>query len=235
MESARVSTFKVGDWCATPALNSLERDGRSIRIERRAMDVLAHLAAHAGETISVEELLATVWQSRVSDGSVYRIINQLRQVLDDDCPEPHYIQTVPKRGYRLIADVSFQSEQLGPGSKSQPVGRREKPWFRKPVSYGVPAMFVLIIVGALVYRASEQEKNAEPLTTSESANALYLRATNLIHYPSPQGSPDRFAQAHSYLDEAIELDPELAHAHAYKAIMYAAKLGAVTRISDELP
>ena len=79
-DSARI---KIGPWTATPALNLLERDGRSIKIESRAMDVLAVLARHGGAVVSVEELLASVWKGVVvGDGSVYLAIRQLRTILD---------------------------------------------------------------------------------------------------------------------------------------------------------
>jgi DNA-binding winged helix-turn-helix (wHTH) protein/Tfp pilus assembly protein PilF len=271
MERARVSTFEVGDWCVTPALNSLERAGHSVRIETRAMDVLAHLAAHSGETISVDELLATIWQSNVSHGSVYRIINQLRQVLDGDRQGPHYIQTIPKRGYRLVADVRFHSAEATssiverqqlidqtPPTSVLPLG----PWLKdmnpRRLGYILSTVLVLTVIAGTLIRggindadtpeivtqiafaseaeplSSERVDFEQPLTDSSDAYALYLRATLLVQLPVTHSSPDMFAEAHGYLDQAIALDPRFAHAHAYKALMYATKLGGVTRLSDEL-
>ena len=103
--------IKIGSWTASPALNLLERENRGIKIERRAMDVLAHLAERSGEVVSVEELLAAVWQGVVvSDSSVYLAIKQLRQALAIPGDDTVYIETIPKRGYRLKAPV----ERLAP-------------------------------------------------------------------------------------------------------------------------
>ena len=74
--------IRIGAWIADPASNLLLRDGRSVRLEPRAMDVLMHLAARAGALTSVEDLMTAVWKNVVvSDGSVYLAISQLREAL----------------------------------------------------------------------------------------------------------------------------------------------------------
>jgi adenylate cyclase len=98
--------IKVGTWTVTPALNLLQCGTRSIRIEPRAMDVLMALAQRAGGVVSVDELLAAVWKGViVGEGSVYLAVRQLRQALDDSPAGARYIETIPKRGYRLMASV----------------------------------------------------------------------------------------------------------------------------------
>jgi TolB-like protein/DNA-binding winged helix-turn-helix (wHTH) protein len=95
------ATIQIGPWTAYPSLNQLERGGRSVKIEPRAMDVLVFLAQHHDVVVSVDEVIAAVWKGVVvGDGSVYLAIRQLRQVLDD--PDgTSFIETIPKRGYRL--------------------------------------------------------------------------------------------------------------------------------------
>lgn len=108
--------IRIGPWTATPALNLLEREERSVRIEPRAMDVLAVLARHNGAVVSVEELIASVWKGVVvGDGSVYLAMRQLRQVLDDPSGTS-YIETISKRGYRLT--VPAEPVEAGSASAS---------------------------------------------------------------------------------------------------------------------
>ena len=98
--------IKVGKWTVTPALNLLEGDGRSVKIQPRAMDVLVYLTKHAGEVVTTDELIAALWQGRVvGDSSVYEEIKKLRKALGDDFHTPHFIETIPRRGYRLVASV----------------------------------------------------------------------------------------------------------------------------------
>ncbi len=97
---------RIGAWIADPASNLLLRDGQAVRLEPRAMDVLMHLAARGGEVASVNDLMAAVWKNVVvSDGSVYLAISQLREALGTTEGGQSYIETVPKRGYRLVVPV----------------------------------------------------------------------------------------------------------------------------------
>ena len=100
--------IKVGDWGVTPSLNLIEAGGRSIKIEPKAMDVLVYLTAHAGEVVSVDELIGAAWPGQVvGDSSVYERIKQLRNAFGDDSRVPRYLETIPKRGYRLVASVEI--------------------------------------------------------------------------------------------------------------------------------
>jgi adenylate cyclase len=122
---------RIGDWTAEPALNLLQQGDRSVRLEPRAMDVLMHLASRPGEVMSVEELMATVWKGVVvSDGSVYLAISQLRQALGNAPSGVSYIETVPKRGYRLV--VSFEP------IATEPVAVPTSPTSRR--SWKIPAL-----------------------------------------------------------------------------------------------
>jgi TolB-like protein/DNA-binding winged helix-turn-helix (wHTH) protein len=98
--------FRVGPWLVEPSLNSISRNGTSVRLEPKVMEVLACLAEHAGETLSKENLLQTVWpETFVSDDALKHCISELRRVFEDDAREPRVIQTIAKRGYRLVAPV----------------------------------------------------------------------------------------------------------------------------------
>jgi len=74
------------------------------------MDVLVCLARHSPDPVSVDELVREVWRNRVvTDNSIYRVINQLRNAFGEDFP--NVIQTIRKRGYRLAAPVKFLPEE----------------------------------------------------------------------------------------------------------------------------
>lgn len=71
------------------------------------MDVLVHLAAHAGEVVPKRQLIASTWdQEYVADAVLTRAVAELRRALGDSAQDPTYIETIPRRGYRLIAAVS---------------------------------------------------------------------------------------------------------------------------------
>src|SRR5262249_41183815 len=78
-----------------------------VRLEPKAMEVLVCLAQHPGETLSKEALISKVWQDTfVTDDVLAHSISELRRAFDDDAREPRIIQTILKRGYRLVAPVN---------------------------------------------------------------------------------------------------------------------------------
>lgn len=94
------------------------------------MRLLVCLAEHAGEVVSIDELLKQVWSDvSVSPDSVYQAITSLRRLLGDDAKQPAYIATAPRLGYRMVATVgpwvasAPQSMSSGAGSDA-PVPRR---------------------------------------------------------------------------------------------------------------
>src|SRR5262245_37065934 len=71
------------------------------------MDLLVFLANTGGRVVSKEELIDAVWDGRfIADTTLTRAVADLRRALGDDRRSPHYIETIAKRGYRLIAAVS---------------------------------------------------------------------------------------------------------------------------------
>src|ERR1700704_2848579 len=102
--------FVVGDWTVTPSRNLLVRGAEQVRVEPRVMDVLVHLVECADQPVSKEQLVERVWDSRyVTDDVLTVSIYALRKTLGDDARRPRYIETVSRRGYRLIAPVQSVS------------------------------------------------------------------------------------------------------------------------------
>lgn len=96
--------FELGGWRVRPSLNRLTREGSTVRLEPKMMDVLALLARRAGRVVSKDELSAAVWPDVfVTESVITRAIAGLRRALEDDAREPRFIETIAKRGYRLIA------------------------------------------------------------------------------------------------------------------------------------
>lgn len=113
-------TLRVGDWTVEAELNRLAAHGKTVKVEPKAMAVLLHLASRSGRVVTREELLSQVWPGVVvGDDSLTQVIIKLRKALGDDPGRPTYIQTVTKRGYRLVASV-----QRGAGANTSSGGKR---------------------------------------------------------------------------------------------------------------
>src|SRR5262245_2394731 len=99
--------FQIGSWLAQPTLN-LIRDGGIVRhLEPQMMDLLAFLATTGGRVVSKDEIIDAVWEGRfIAEATLTRSIADLRRALGDDQRSPRYIETIAKRGYRLVATIS---------------------------------------------------------------------------------------------------------------------------------
>lgn len=103
--------YRIDGWLIQPALNRLVRGATAIRVRPQLIDVLGCLATRPGIVVSKEQLLALVWSDRfVAASGVARCVAELRQVLADDARQPRIIETISKRGYRLIARVEPAAE-----------------------------------------------------------------------------------------------------------------------------
>jgi adenylate cyclase len=91
-----VSTdFRVASWLVKPSLNVVCGKDMTAHLEPKVMEVLVCLADHAGEAVSKEELVRTVWPDTfVSDDALKRCIFALRRVFEDDAREPSVIETI---------------------------------------------------------------------------------------------------------------------------------------------
>lgn len=98
--------FQLAGWQVQPQLNSISRDAQTIRVEPKMMQVLVFLAQHPGEVVSKEELVHEVWRDTfVTDDVLVRCVSGLRKAFGDSAGRAAVIETIPKRGYRLLLPV----------------------------------------------------------------------------------------------------------------------------------
>ena len=103
--------FQVGEWLVQPQLNLLTRGDEVTRIEPKVMDVLVYLAQHTGDVLPKDRIIQAVWPDTfVTDDVLTHAVSELRKAFADDPHNPAVIQTLPKRGYRLVAPVEIAEE-----------------------------------------------------------------------------------------------------------------------------
>jgi len=117
-QTTTLRPFRLGEWWVEPSLNLLSRGAESVQLEPRAMDLLEFLARFPGEVLSQRTLIDGVWAEQFVGEAVLRnTVAALRGALGDDARRPTYIQTVSKRGYRLIAPISFDEGRDAAGAE----------------------------------------------------------------------------------------------------------------------
>lgn len=119
----------------------IARADEVVRLDARTMRLLLELARRPGEVVSIQELLERVWAGvTVTPDSVYQAVASLRRILGDDPRRPRYIATAPRLGYRLVAEVSHQPDDI---RRVAPPGR--------PAALAVGSgLMALAIFGALI-------------------------------------------------------------------------------------
>jgi DNA-binding winged helix-turn-helix (wHTH) protein/tetratricopeptide (TPR) repeat protein len=139
IDGPRLGDFQLGEWTVRRAEGLLSSESGSVRLEPRVMGVLAYLAAQSGKVVSKEELLAAVWGGAfVEDGALNQAVHSLRKALGDDARQPRYIQTLPKRGYRLLVPALI--EEAGTGVTPVKAPRNEVPEIPLPERRQVTAL-----------------------------------------------------------------------------------------------
>jgi len=108
VERQGLKSFYINDWQVSPLEGLLTRGSETARLEPKAMEVLVYLATRPGEVITREELERDVWHGAlIGYEAVTSTIIKLRKALQDNARQPQYIATIPKRGYQLIASITY--------------------------------------------------------------------------------------------------------------------------------
>lgn len=122
MKETERPAIRIGAWRVDAAREQISKDGSTVKLERRSMQLLLCLADHPGQILSVEELLDRVWAGVVvTPDSVYQAVASLRRILGDDANEPTYIANIPRRGYSLVAPVAPWVDQPETAAESTPL------------------------------------------------------------------------------------------------------------------
>jgi TolB-like protein/DNA-binding winged helix-turn-helix (wHTH) protein/Flp pilus assembly protein TadD len=161
------ASFRLGDWLVDPAACRIIGGEGEYKLEPKAMTVLVCLAREPGQVLSRERLEEQAWQGMVVGyDSLASAIIKLRKALGDDSRSPRYIETVPKKGYRLICEVSAAAPEEPvsaptpvPVTTSNGIAKAEvtsppavdaaprRAWIR----FALFALAALIVVAALLY------------------------------------------------------------------------------------
>jgi transcriptional activator of cad operon len=180
-------TIQVGEWRAQRDAGLLSGPGGEQRVEPKVMDLLWLLAAEPGRVVSRERIMAALWPDViVGDDSLARTVSKLRQALGDDAKAPRYVETIAKRGYRLLADaapvmmVDVPAQLHAPvKSADPPAPTRSQPSFRTYLAAAMMIAFALLMCG-LLWALHERNRGETAVSTtavaSDSSGALVERA-----------------------------------------------------------
>jgi TolB-like protein/DNA-binding winged helix-turn-helix (wHTH) protein/Tfp pilus assembly protein PilF len=176
MERLRpTSVVRFGTYEVSLQSGEVRKAGLKIRVQQQPMKLLEILLERPGEVVTREELRSRVWSDESFgdfDQAVNIAIAKLRSALGDSAENPRFIETIPKRGYRFIADVSVvdaapQQKRPSPTDGDLPatepghklqgsslaIAPKPRLWRTPPVIVGLAVVLGLTIVAVLVVRS----------------------------------------------------------------------------------
>ena len=114
--------FKINGCTVDTEAYELRRDGVHLPVEPQVFDLLVFLLENPGKLVTKQEITDRIWDGRiVSDSAVSTRIKAVRQAIGDDGSRQNVIQTVRRRGFRLVADVSADETPVAAADPAEPV------------------------------------------------------------------------------------------------------------------
>jgi TolB-like protein/DNA-binding winged helix-turn-helix (wHTH) protein/tetratricopeptide (TPR) repeat protein len=111
---AQTAVIRFGDYQLDPKRGELRKKGQPVRLAPQPMKVLALLANRPGELVTREEIREQVWGGETFvdfEQGLNHCINQVRAALGDDSAAARFVETVPRRGYRFLAETALVQEE----------------------------------------------------------------------------------------------------------------------------
>ena len=185
--------FTLGEWRVTPTTGRIAGPEGERELEPKVMGLLCLLAERYGEVVTREDMGDRLWAGMtVNDDALARTVWKLRQALGDAAKSPRYVETLSKRGYRLLVEPEFAAEASGSN------------WQIRALPYAAIAGVAAIVLFALSFFLG-----GEPSPTDDTATIV--QRADAFYYEFEAGSNDAARQL--YL-RALEIDPDSAPANA---------------------
>lgn len=228
---------RFGPFLVDRAGYAVTRDGVSVELTPKLIDLLLYLVDRPATLVTKEELLDALWpDANVTDNALAQAVSELRQALGDEAASPKFIRTIPRRGYRFVAtveavgtteagdaiEVADQKSPAAPGSLRAIVWARETPSLDAHRAFLEGSLRLESLDVRDMPRAREDFERAVSLdpryalayTGLSSAEFAMYEATRCDNEPA-QPLLDRSIEHARY---AVELEDGLAEAHAALAL-----------------
>lgn len=188
------SPYRFGSFLFDPATGSLTKHGTPVKLQPQPATVLAMLVARAGEVVTREELRRALWPEGMHvdfDRSLNFAVAQVRAALGDESASPHFIETLPKRGYRFI-QATF------PAATTAPVPERPaRPWPARGIAFAVVTLLAVAVVAAIAAMSGDDRVRVAVFPfDNETADSAYQDIAGGIadETVSRLSTPDRLAR-----------------------------------------
>jgi Tol biopolymer transport system component/DNA-binding winged helix-turn-helix (wHTH) protein len=207
-------TFRFGAFELDPRAGELRKKGMKIKLQGQPVEILVILLERPGETVTREELQKKLWAADTFvdfEQGLNNAMNRLRVALDDDAESPHFIETVPRRGYRFVGVLNGRGQPVTAGA----VPPASKIAWRPRFSWSVSIWLAVIGMAGLVLLIPAVYRPGSPLRQTPRVSR-YSKLTNdplpkvVVNFPSliqllTNGPRIYYSQAAAGLDSIAEI------------------------------
>ncbi|HEY7671446.1 MAG TPA: tetratricopeptide repeat protein [Gammaproteobacteria bacterium] len=120
MDDILLKGFRFGAMHASPLQGWIRGPAGVEHVPPKVMELLVCLARRAGKAVDRDAIFEEVWAGHANDGMLTHAVSELRRILQDHADEPIYVQTIPKRGYRLLPAVIPDAETPRDRARANP-------------------------------------------------------------------------------------------------------------------
>jgi len=209
--------YRFGLFILDASTGSLTRNGLRVKLQEQPLQLLALLLEKSGEIVTREEIRQRLWQSNTFvdfDKSLGVAVLKVREALGDSAPNPRFLETVPRRGYRFIAPVAVEvssgrpnaeptaavadapiAQQIAHDSMAAPLGslpatavnitKRRRLWY---VAATICAVIALAFV-AIRFRVHVPK--AEPPPPTKAVQPKLRRSVAVLGFRNLAGGPEQ--------------------------------------------
>ncbi len=196
--------FRLGDFVVRPAADRLTRGALRIDLEPKTMAVLLALAARPGDVVSSDELIHEIWHDRpMGENPVYKAVAKLRRALDDETGESRYIETIARKGYRLLVKpLPLASRDRGSRGNCCVAGTH------RPLPVGARRAAIVAAIGISMLAIGGGYATFKAGTRQEPA-VVARAATAQLYFPGLDSSSVDIAAINKMIGERLKLIPGL--------------------------
>jgi len=170
-------SYDFGRFRLKVAERVLLREGELVPLTPKVFDILVTLVEHGGQVVAKDDLMRRVWPNTfVEEGNLTQNISLLRKALGESPGGVQFIETVPRRGYRFVAEIRDMSESqsvVSPQVSSAPVRVHR----RTPAFIVAAGLVVVSIIGLMYF-------------TSKAGNTAPIQSIAVLPFVDESADPD---------------------------------------------
>ncbi len=200
----------------------IEKNGHPIKLQQQPAKVLSLLAKNSGELVTREKIRDLLWQDETFvdyEQGINYCVKQIRIALDDNARDPRFIETLPRRGYRFIAEVENIDKTLDISEipivdkthSDMPIQSEPSHYYSKSTFWLVTVVFALVSSFVVWNFAFGNEYKNVSATTSKNPEAqdAYLKGKHWF----AKGDSDSIKKSIAFFDQALRQDENFASAY----------------------